>query len=208
MVLEYENLNDADKAIIEELREGRNIPSNIASNLDYTREYVSSRLKRLREHDIVRNIGGGVHELIEENVPQENIATADSSGIQGRQRREPEANVEEPDGDDDPVRTAVGDVEFPSTKDREECIEAIRATYEYLQNHGEATMSEFVTEVMPEHPVGYDADADVEKINDPDQRNRSTWWRRVVKPGLEALPDVESPPKGASNWTYTGASDE
>lgn len=208
MVLEYENLNDADKAIIEELREGRNIPSNIASDLNYTREYVSSRLKRLREHDIVRNIGGGVHELIEENVPREDISTVDSSGVQDRQRQETEADVEESDGDDDPVRIAVADVEFPSTKDREECIEAIRAAYEYLQDHGEATMSEFVTGVMPEHPVGYDADADVEKINDPDQRNRSTWWWKVVKPGLEALPDVESPPTGASNWTHTGETDE
>lgn len=136
---------------------------------------------------------------------KEDIAESDSSDDNtpeehGRTeaRREPEDAVEE----------ALADVEFPSTKDREECIEAVRAAYEYLQDHGEATMSEFVTGVMPEHPVGYDADADVEKINDPDQRNRSTWWRKVVKPGLEALPDVESPPTGASNWTDTGDSDE
>jgi hypothetical protein len=78
MVLDYEDLNDADKAIIEELREGRNIPSNIANDLDYTREYVSSRLKRLREHEIAHNIGGGVHELVEANVP-EDIAESGSS---------------------------------------------------------------------------------------------------------------------------------
>jgi len=79
MALDYEDLNDADKAIIEELRQGRNIPSNIAGDLNYTREYVSSRLKRLREHEIARSIGGGVHELVEENVPTEDIAESGSS---------------------------------------------------------------------------------------------------------------------------------
>ncbi|WP_435552933.1 winged helix-turn-helix transcriptional regulator [Natrinema sp. CGMCC1.2065] len=71
MALDRSDLNGADKAIIAALREGRNIPSNLADELDYSREYVSSRLKRLREHDIVENIGGGVYELIEENVPTE-----------------------------------------------------------------------------------------------------------------------------------------
>ncbi|MFA9503247.1 hypothetical protein ACERIM_10745 [Natrinema sp. H-ect1] len=70
MALDRGELNGADKAIIGALREGRNIPSNLADELDYSREYVSSRLKRLREHEIVKNIGGGVYELIEENVPE------------------------------------------------------------------------------------------------------------------------------------------
>jgi hypothetical protein len=105
-----------------------------------------------------------------------------------------------PEGLDD----ALSGVEFPATKDRKECVEAVRAAHEYLQANGKATMSAFVTEVMPGHPVGYDAESDVEKINNPDQRNRSTWWRKVVKPGLKALSGVESPPRGGSDWTYTG----
>jgi len=109
---------------------------------------------------------------------------------------------------EDLLRDRISDVEFPSTKDRAECIEAVRAAYEHLQANGRATMSEFVTEVMPEHPAGYDAESDVEKINDPDQRNRSTWWRNVVKPGLNALSDVQSPPQGGSDWKYTGETDE
>jgi len=101
------------------------------------------------------------------------------------------------------VERALKDVEFPATKDRETCVEAVCAAYEYLQEHGKATMREFVQEVMPEHPVGYDV-PDLE----PGERYRGAWWRKVVKPGLTALPDVESPPRGGSDWTHTGDDDE
>ena len=42
------DLNDADESIIDVLEEGRNTPSNIARELGYSREYVSQRLRRLR----------------------------------------------------------------------------------------------------------------------------------------------------------------
>jgi hypothetical protein len=35
------------------------------------------------------------------------------------------------------------------------------------------------------------------------ERDRGAWWRRVAKPGLEALPDVEKPTGGRSEWRYT-----
>ena len=104
---------------------------------------------------------------------------------------------------EDLLRDRVSGVEFPGTKDPEECIEAVRAAYEYLQEHRKATMREFVQEVMPEHPCGYD----VPNL-EPGERYRGAWWRKVVKPGLTALPDVESPPSGGSDWTYTGDADE
>lgn len=58
-------LSDTDKAIIGELREGRNIPSNIADSIDSNRHYVQRRIRRLREHGAVENIGNGVYELTE-----------------------------------------------------------------------------------------------------------------------------------------------
>jgi len=64
-------LNDADRAIVGTLRDGRNVPKNIADETGYTRQYVSTRLKRLREHDVVVNIGQGVYELVPEEVPDE-----------------------------------------------------------------------------------------------------------------------------------------
>ena len=56
-------LNETDRHIIEILEEGRNAPSNIANRLDFTRQYVQRRLRRLEEHGHIQNIGSGVYEL-------------------------------------------------------------------------------------------------------------------------------------------------
>lgn len=64
-------LNDADRAIIDALREGRNVAANIAVDADYSRQYITERLTRLREHGVVINIGKGVYELVPEEVPDE-----------------------------------------------------------------------------------------------------------------------------------------
>lgn len=90
-------------------------------------------------------------------------------------------------------------VEFPASKDRDECIAAIEAARAYMEQNGSATMRELVANVMPEHPVGYA----VPELKEG-KRYRGAWWRRVVKPGLEALPSIEKPPTGASDWKYVG----
>lgn len=64
-------LNTADRAIIHTLRDGRNVPANIALETDYSRQYVYERLKRLSEHGVVENLGHGVYELVESEVPSE-----------------------------------------------------------------------------------------------------------------------------------------
>lgn len=64
-------LNDADRAIIDELRDGRNVAANIAEATGYTRQYISDRLRRLREHGVVVNIGSGVYELVPEELPED-----------------------------------------------------------------------------------------------------------------------------------------
>lgn len=114
------------------------------------------------------------------------------------------------EGDDTPPEALesdavdeLEDVDFPAGRDREECSAAVYAARDYLRKHGPATMREIVGEVMPEHPLGYDVDGALEKVEAGD-RYRGAWWRRVVKPGLKALPDVEAPARGASEWRYTG----
>ena len=57
-------LNETDKKILETLREGRNVPANVAEELDLTRQYIQQRLRRLEEHGYVQNIGRGVYETI------------------------------------------------------------------------------------------------------------------------------------------------
>lgn len=59
-------LNEADGKILNLLAEGRNVPANIADELDYSRQYVQNRITRLREHGYVTNIGRGVYELVED----------------------------------------------------------------------------------------------------------------------------------------------
>ena len=63
-------LSDTDNEIIEILEEGRNAPLNIANRLDFSRQYVQRRLKRLEEHGYIQNIGSGVYELVDD--PRDN----------------------------------------------------------------------------------------------------------------------------------------
>lgn len=98
--------------------------------------------------------------------------------------------------------SAFSGLTFPSSKDRDECIETVLSAREYLRENGTATMRDFVTDVMPEHSLGYNV-PDLA----PGERYRGSWWRKVVKPGLEALPDVEKPGTGESEWEYVGGND-
>lgn len=59
-------LNNADKRILTVLRQGRNLPQNIAHELDYSRQYVQNRLQMLKAADYVENIGGGLYELADD----------------------------------------------------------------------------------------------------------------------------------------------
>jgi hypothetical protein len=95
-------------------------------------------------------------------------------------------------------------VEFPAGRDRTDCELAVSAAFGYLANAGQATKGQIVLATMPEQPLGYDVEAAREKVEAEGERFRGAWWRRVVKPGLEALPGVEKPTGGQSEWRYTG----
>ncbi|MCL9817487.1 winged helix-turn-helix domain-containing protein [Natronocalculus amylovorans] len=60
---------EIDDQILDLLRDGRNVPSNLADDLGVSRQYVQQRLQLLEAADYVRNIGRGVYELI--NDPRE-----------------------------------------------------------------------------------------------------------------------------------------
>lgn len=59
-------LNDADRRILELLSEGRNLPQNLADDLDYSRQYVQNRLQMLKAADYVTNRGGGLYEITDD----------------------------------------------------------------------------------------------------------------------------------------------
>jgi len=90
--------------------------------------------------------------------------------------------------------------DLPNGVDAAEARAAIDAARQLVDDQGTATKAEIVREVMPEHRLGYDLEGALEKL-DSDTRYRGSWWRKVVKPGLEQAADVEKPPRGRSEWT-------
>lgn len=67
--------------------------------------------------------------------------------------------------------------------------EALRAAYDYLSEHPNASTSEFLEEVFPEHPAGY--------------RTADRWWS-AIKPALEDLPNVDVEQDREHTWHYLG----
>lgn len=49
-------LNDADKSILSELQEGRLTAVYLETQIDWSRSYITQRLKRLEEHNIIENL--------------------------------------------------------------------------------------------------------------------------------------------------------
>lgn len=50
-------LNGADEAILSELEEGRVTAAYLSGQIDWSREYITQRLRRLEEHGVVENLG-------------------------------------------------------------------------------------------------------------------------------------------------------
>jgi len=105
-----------------------------------------------------------------------------------------------------PGEVAFADLGFPGGVNRDAAVAAILAARDYLREHGPASKGEIVAAVMPGRPLGYDVDDALENVNTSGERYRGAWWRKVVSEGLEALPDVEKPPRGKSEWSYRGES--
>jgi len=64
-------LKDIDERILEALATGRNVPSNLAEQLDVSRQWITQRLQQMESADYVTNVGRGVYELQPENIPSE-----------------------------------------------------------------------------------------------------------------------------------------
>jgi DNA-binding HxlR family transcriptional regulator len=57
-------LNNADEAILRELRDGRGTAAFLDRRTEWSREYITQRLRRLEEHGIVENLEDtGLYEL-------------------------------------------------------------------------------------------------------------------------------------------------
>lgn len=65
-------LNEADKAILSYLEEGRVTAAYLARKTGWSRNYITQRLRRLEEHRIVENLEGvGLYKLIDNELAKE-----------------------------------------------------------------------------------------------------------------------------------------
>ena len=56
--------NECDKAILSPLREGRVTAAYLETEIEWSRSYITQRLKRMEEHCLVRKLGDtGLYEL-------------------------------------------------------------------------------------------------------------------------------------------------
>lgn len=182
--------------------------ADVADLTGLSRDSARRKLEELKQRSTVdsRRTAGRVlywrtdnAEITNQSKPQETREgrASEQSDRTASQEKPTEANAQPDSQDARPV--GLASLEFPDGRDRDQCEAAVLAARDYLRKHDTATMRELVTEVMPEHPVGYD----VPEL-EPGDRYRGAWWRRVVKPGLQALSEVESPSRGASDWRYVG----
>jgi hypothetical protein len=122
--------------------------------------------------------------------PPESIDTPGEEGDGGFQ------NSENPSGEsiDTPE---LSNLSFPAGVEHDDAVDAIHAAAAYVRQSDGASMREIVDAVASDYPLKYDPPETV-----PDEgRFRSTWWRKVVKPGLKELPHIQPPAAGASDWT-------
>jgi len=72
MGLIADDLNDTDREILDVLSDGRATPQLVRKELaargrEVSRQYVSQRLTRLREHEHIENLHGtGVYEIVDD----------------------------------------------------------------------------------------------------------------------------------------------
>jgi len=77
------DMKEIDGKILDELAEGRNVPSNLAETLDVSRQWITQRLQQMESADYVTNVGRGVYELVDD--PREDAADAgDEADLRGQ----------------------------------------------------------------------------------------------------------------------------
>jgi len=66
MALSPDQLNPTDRAILDELRDGRVTPAYVADTHGYSSGNVRNRMTNLAQHGHARALGGGLYELVDD----------------------------------------------------------------------------------------------------------------------------------------------
>jgi len=128
-----------------------------------------------------------IQALLQDDTEHSTIATVESQANQIGAESNPET-IRVPDDAPDRIENSAARA-------------AIQAAVDFVESNNGATMREIVLEVMPDHPLGYDAQAAVDKI-EQGERYRGAWYRKVIKPGLESHENIEKPEPHESEWDY------
>ena len=130
------NLSDEDEAVLEQLREGRNIADNLATTVSYDPSTLAEQLDLMADNDLVRDIGHGVYELTES----------------GRRVLSAPGDTSADDHIDTPASVEQTLDEFDLSVEREE---AVRRAFTFLRLWEEATPTEIKDGVYDEKPADY-----------------------------------------------------
>ncbi len=97
---------------------------------------------------------------------------------------------EDSDSMEPAVRGLINQIDLPGTgKTLEKRREALSSAYLFLQEHPEAKKSDFLQEVFPENPAGFET--------------AEGWWN-AIQPALAELPGVDPPEERGHIWYFLG----
>ncbi len=88
------------------------------------------------------------------------------------------------------VATVVDDVDLPGSGETlTRRRSALLAAYEYLIEHPTARKADFLENVYPDHPAGFET--------------QEGWWN-AIQPALKELPGVDPPDERGHRWNFLG----
>jgi len=143
------DVNEADEKIIRELLKGRNRPSNLARELDYTREYVSQRLKRLREHDVVNRPDSGIYEVADRSA-------ADLTEQSGYREKAIEAHGEECTICGSRENIQIHHIDGDRSNDNLDNLVPVCRPHHYEIHSQNGELQEWTEKILPRDERGYD----------------------------------------------------
>jgi len=207
------DLREIDERILDQLEAMPSTRQHLATQLDVTGEYVYQRVDLLIKLGVVERIHDGFYRLAESEVGTQEQPVAD-------RRRQHEREPVNEDVVKDAVETHESEKEsaaesvdasaialpenMPQKIDEDEAREAIAAVIAMIRKEGSASQLEITKTIMPDWPLTYDVDDALDRLRDPDQRNRTTWWRNAIQPALKAHPAIEKPDSSGQRWEWVG----